>query len=500
MYGRCRFTKRRTSKSDCVTRLRYTTALHDSPAFLCPVRIRSFYVLVLLAFVASLCPAGAQDLAELKAGPMLGPLTHRTATVWVQTARPAEVALRYAVVAVPGEGQPRARPITTAPASTGPANDHVALFTLTGLEPGWTYSYTVLVDGEEVVPAYPTQFTTQPLWQWRTDPPAFTAAFGSCAYVNDSRYDRPGKPAPAKAGGYGGDYQVFDAIAALSPDLMLWLGDNTYLRDVDWWSPWGIGYRYGHTRALPELQRLLAATPHYATWDDHDYGPNNADRSYVLKDAALDAFKRYWPNPTYGLPGVPGVFTHFQFADVEFFVLDNRYYRTPNDAPDDPGDTVLGPVQRQWLLDALTSSQALFKVVAMGGQLLNPLSVFETYANVAPEERALLLAEIERREIEGLVLLSGDRHHSELIRLERSGTYPLYEFTSSPLTAGAVETPRDAENPARVPGTLVAGKRGFGTLTVEGPRTERVMTLRAYDAFGDVLWSHTITAAELRGD
>jgi alkaline phosphatase D len=422
---------------------------------------------------------------------MLGPVTPRDAVVWVQTDGPAAVQLHYYVEATPEGGQPRAAPVTTAPIETGPEEDHVAVFRIAGLEPGWTYGYQVLVDGEEVALPYPTRFTTQPLWQHRTDPPAFTLAFGSCYYANDPPYDRPGDA-------FGGDPAIFEAIADLDPDLMLWLGDNVYLREVDWGSPAGIAYRYRHGRAEPALQRLLATAPHYAIWDDHDYGPNDADRSYVLKGAALETFQRYWPNPTYGLPGVPGVFTHFQFADVEFFLLDDRFHRAPNRTPADAPRTILGGEQLQWLLDALTTSRAPFKVVALGGQVLNPSAVFETYANVAPEEQAVLLGEIARRRIEGVLFLSGDRHHAELMRLERPGAYPLFEFTSSPLTAGAVAEPRDAENPLRVPGTLVAGQRSFGTITVEGPRRARTLTLRAYDPEGTMLWEYRIGEAELR--
>src|SRR5688500_13515381 len=169
---------------------------------------------------------------------------------------------------------------------------------------------------------------------YRTDPPAYTVAIGSCAFVNEVPYDRAGDP-------YGGGYEIFESIAARRPDAMVWLGDNTYLREVDWDSPDGIAYRYAHTRSLPEIQRLLAIAPHYATWDDHDYGPNDSDRSYVLKSVSLNTFRRYWPNVTAGLPGVPGVFTRFQLADVEFFLLDDRFHRTPNRAPADSSRTLL---------------------------------------------------------------------------------------------------------------------------------------------------------------
>ena len=102
------------------------------------------------------------------------------------------------------------------------------------------------------------------------------------------------------------------------------------------------------------------------------------------------------------------------------------------------------------------------------------------------------------RAIDGILFLTGDRHHGELMRMERPGTYPLIEFTSSPLTAGAVATPRDAENPIRVPGTLIAGTHNFGTLTFSGPRQDRTLAMRAFDAEGGLLWEHAVRAADLK--
>ncbi|MEM1115035.1 MAG: alkaline phosphatase D family protein [Bacteroidota bacterium] len=425
---------------------------------------------------------------SLVAGPMLADVTHRSAVVWVQTSAPAEVAVEAVPVAV-DTAEAVAATATT-------ADDGTASVRLFGLMPGVTYDYRVLVDGTDVTPlAYPTTLTAQPLWQWRTDPPEFTVAFGSCYYSNDAPFDRPGDP-------YGGPTSIFGAIHALRPDAMLWLGDNVYLREVDWWSVPGIGYRYRHARAEPNLQPLLASTAHYATWDDHDYGPNNSDRSYVLKDAALATFQRYWPNPTYGVGGVKGVFTQFEWADVEFFLVDNRYHRAPNDAPE-AERTILGAEQMQWLLDALTASQATFKVIVSGGQVLNPVAVFENYVAIAPAERQALLDGIAAREIDGVVLLSGDRHHGELIRIDREGTYPLFEFTSSPLTAGAStyalrDDSPERDNPARIEGTLIAGQRHFGTVTVSGERTDRTMTMRAYDGEGGLLWEESVRARDLR--
>ena len=435
--------------------------------------------------------ATGRPAAALAAGPMLGPAGFRDVVLWVQTDRPGAVVVDYRPVAQDTSGAYVPAAPGRVAVLAGP--DGVATIVVADLEPGTRYAYTLTVDGQAVERPYELAFETQPLWQHRTDPPAFTLAVGSCAYVNDPPYDRPGTP-------YGGDYQIFDHIAALDPDAMLWLGDNTYLREVDWESPDGIAYRYAHTRALPEMQRLLATAPNYATWDDHDYGPNDADRSYVLKSATLATFRHFWPNATAGLPGVPGVFTQFRWGDVDVFLLDDRYHRAPNDAPADPDKPMLGEAQLQWVIDALTTSNAPFKLVAVGGQVLppEPAPGSETYVTVAPDERRRLLDEIARRRIEGVVFLSGDRHFTELMRMERPGTYPLYEFTSSPLTAGASSSRYAQPNPYTVDGTFVQGVRNFGTVTVEGPRAARVMTLRTYDATGALRWEHAIPAAELR--
>ena len=467
------------------------------------------FLLVLLAGCAGPRPAApaaddaplagaatAETTAALKSGPMLGYATHREVAVWVQTTRPAEVQIRYEPVQGPADttlapelARP-AQPGTTAPIAATAEGDHIAEFAIAGLEPGVRYAYDVLLDGVAVELDYPTEFETQALWEWRFDPPAFTAVVGSCSYTNDT-YIRPGRP-------YGGDHRIFETIHAQRPDLMLWLGDNVYFREVDWWTEQGMRYRYSYARSLAELQPLLATTNHYATWDDHDYGPNDSDRSYVLKGAALDVFEDYWANITYGLPSVPGVFTQFQWADVEFFLLDDRYHRTPNDEPVWEDRQVLGDAQLEWLLEALTASRAPFKIVALGGQVLNPIPIYETYVNVAPEERERLIDGVVARGIEGVVFLSGDRHHTELIRLEPEGFYPLYDFTSSPLTAGPATPRNEMENPARVEGTLVYGQRNFGTLTFTGPRTDRTLTMRTYDTDGALLWEYAIRANDLR--
>ena len=104
---------------------------------------------------------------------------------------------------------------------------------------------------------------------------------------------------------------------------------------------------------------------------------------------------------------------------------------------------------------------------------------------------------ITKNDIKGVVFVSGDIHAAELSRLDRSGTYPLYEFTSSSLTAGANKDIEQQSNAYRVPGTAV-GKHNFGLITVSGPAKQRVLTLSVYDKDGNQIWQRAISEAELR--
>jgi alkaline phosphatase D len=433
--------------------------------------------LALLALVAA-APLGAREPAVSL---MHGFIDQSSMTLWAQTERAARV-----TVDLHPEGAPAKR--RRVEGTAGAEDDFALRLRLAGLDPGTQYRYQVSVDGKPAGEA--GAFTTQPLWQYRTDPPEFAVAIGSCAYVND-RYSRPGPP-------WGGEYGIFDAIAAKSPDLMLWMGDNVYFRDPEWTSLEGMSGRYRAYRTLPELRKLLRAAAHVAIWDDHDFGPNDSDGSFPMKEAALEAHKRYWPNPSHGLPGVPGVFGLVSWGDADFFLLDNRFYRYPNRYPPTPEKAMFGRAQLEWLKQALVFSRATFKVIVAGGQLWNARNRYESFFNYPAEQRALAEWLVERK-IEGVLFLSGDRHFTELLRHERPGTYPLHEFTSSPLTAGPFrEAPaEEREHPDLVPGTFVT-ERSFGMLRFAGPRRERAVTLEAYGADGRLLWQQRLAAAELR--
>lgn len=442
------------------------------------VRIMIFMVLTL--------PLWAQQ-PLLRSGPMVGYGEMTEILLWVQTTRPAAVQYQYWEASSPNVR------MKSAVGTQSAADMSIVKTVITGLTPGKKYEYELMLDGKPVKRPYPLRFQTQPLWQWRADPPEFSVAFGSCVYVNEKELDRPGKP-------YGTDYNIFSTIASSKPDLFLWVGDNTYLREADWNSRSGIIHRYSHTRSLPEMQPLLGSVHNYATWDDHDFGPNNADRTYRLKEVTLEAFQQFWGNQTYGTDGTKGIFGRFTWGDAEFFLLDDRYHRSPNDAPDDEHKTMFGKEQLQWLKDCLVSSSAPFKFIVNGNQVLNADGEYYEAMPQFTREYAELVSYIKTNRIPGIIFLSGDRHHTELVVHTDSTFYPLYDFTSSALTSGLNHplSEKEQKNPSRVAGTLVNDRHNFGMLRFSGPRTDRTVTLECIDLTGTVRWSRPIKANDLK--
>jgi len=316
-----------------------------------------FFSLTLALFFGSSLSA-----QKIVAGPMLGYNTMREVAVWVQLDTESEVYLSVA----PKENSKFISKGFKVNTLNEKANTATLISPL--LEPGTAYLIQVMANDKPVGEKF--EITTQSLWQWRKPAPDFSFLAGSCLYINEKEYDRPGTP-------YGADYQILEQMATEQSDFMIWLGDNNYLREVDWNSRQGIYHRYTHSRGLPELQPLLRKMHHYAIWDDHDYGPNDSDWTYWNKEITREAFTDFWANPNYGVTGLKGITGTFSWSDCQFFLLDNRWDRSPEE---DEG-SILGEDQVNWLIDALRYSQASFKFICLGGQFISDFQGFENHAN-----------------------------------------------------------------------------------------------------------------------
>ena len=438
-------------------------------------KFKSAVLFSLLCFLTN-----AQDL--IKSGPMVGYSTMREVLLWVQTNREAEVYFEYYE-----KNNPKIR-FKTERLKTVKKNGFVGKLIADQVIPGKEYNYDVFINGKKIKRDYAMEFQSQKLWKWRTDPPNINFAIGSCNYVNEKEFDRPGKP-------YGSNFEIFNSIHDKNPDFMLWLGDNTYLRESDWNSRTGFVHRYTHTRSLPELQPLLASTHHYAIWDDHDFGPNNSDSSYWLKETASEIFQLFWGNPNYDVTGNGGITGFFQWGDLDFFLLDNRYHRTSN--KNFTGiRQILGSDQIDWLINALSFSDAPFKFIVVGGQVLSTESLYENHA-VFSEERRYLLDKIREAKIEGVIFLDGDRHHTVLSKMQESKyVYPIYDLTCSSLTAGAYKND-ETFNAYKLEETLV-GENNFGILSVVGSKNDRELIVKIFNKDGEELWRKSIKSNDLK--
>jgi alkaline phosphatase D len=286
---------------------------------------------------------------------------------------------------------------------------------------------------------------------------------------------------------------MWDTIAARHPEALLLLGDNVY---IDLPEPPGAFHRYTYYRrqSRPEYRRLVRSTPVFAIWDDHDAAVDDSwlgpfvDRP-AWKRPTLELFRETWNNPGYGSEEWPACWFSFSIGDVDFFMLDGRFYRTN---PFAPSPTMLGPAQKAWLLDALRRSRATFKV------LVSPVPwAFESKPgsrdtwNGFREERGEIFSFLAAEKIEGVLLLSADRHRSEAWRLKTEVPYPLYELSSSRLTNAARHEP--------VPGTLFSYNAtcSFGLVSFDTGRADPEVRFDVVDIDGRVVHTLTVKRSEL---
>lgn len=475
---------------------------------------------ILLALTALCSAGGALGAPALRSGPMVGSATQFETTIWLQTEGPAEAQVRYWPEGEPGEVA------FSAPVTTAKADAFVAKCIVGPVEPGRRYAYEVLLDGEVARPqfregytggtgAIALTFATPPLWRFREEGHRvfdFTLGFGSCYYNNDdaSGQDRLNGPP------YGSEFEIFESIYEKHPDAFVWLGDNVYLREDDWSTRSGLHYRWSRDRARAELRPMLATIPQYFIWDDHDYGPNDIGFSFWNKGQSTEAFRLFTANPSYGLPELPGIFTFFNWGDVNVYLLDNRTYRTAGAAKSEPyvERQMLGRPQIDWLIDLMKWSEGQrnprdsyplsFHLVCVGNQVLSPFSK-DNLANYGAEWD-YLFERLVHEGLNGVIFVTGDVHFGEVSRREIIGggdpaggapgldgqRYTYFDVTSSSLTAGSWAGAPAEANPYRYdifPGEADrAGQHNFVLLRFTGASLgERQVAIEFYDKDGRLL-------------
>jgi len=255
-----------------------------------------------------------------------------------------------------------------------------------GLKPSSHYFYCILLDGKRAMPRpYPSFLMAPPDGQ----PARVRFAFTSC--VGFREYD--------SAAGWA------DIATRTNVDLVMLLGDNHYANTPD---PMSQRAFYHEQRSSGGYRELTSHIPTYAIWDDHDFGPDNSDGTLTNKDLALKTFREHWANPSYGEADVPGVYYKFTRGNIDFWMLDVRYYRSPNKASNLVHKTMLGERQLTWLKKGLLASKAPVKILASGSEWQSHGTV-DSWKSFL-QEREDLFGFIENNRVEGVILISGDRH------------------------------------------------------------------------------------------
>ncbi len=427
--------------------------------------------------------------AQIKSGPMLGPVELRTAYIWCEVYPKAKIILEY------WNSANKASLKSIKPFITEKFGYKILEFHLYGLEPGTEYEYQLLVNKKDRPEASRGQFKTQVLWNYRMPPPDFSFLAGSCSFINESLYDRPGKP-------YGGDSSIFESMAKEPAAFMLWLGDNWYYREVDYHNEFGLWYRPSRDRRSKVLQNFLKSMSHYAIWDDHDYGPNNSNASYTLKHEVKNVFETFWCNPGRN-PAREGIYTQFTYHDIDFFLMDCRTFRSSDRLNDSIGnkgnsDKVMwGPTQMNWLKNQLSSSNAPFKIIVNGSPVLNKFNKFDCLIHFVNEFNELMNF-IAAEQISGVLFLTGDRHHSEICSYSLSEKYQTYEILSSSLTAGIYKLNEiEKSNPDLLIDLLVE-QNNYAKITVRGPAKMRKLHVEFKDTQGNKIKEWEIDENKLK--
>ncbi|MBK8779190.1 MAG: alkaline phosphatase family protein [Saprospiraceae bacterium] len=445
--------------------------------------MKNHLVLIFLFLITSML--GAQS-SGIVSGPMLGPVELRDAIIWLEvTPEVKSISLQY-------------RKANTSSYKTKMYKGELGnefnpiQMQIGALDYNTAYEYQFLINSK--LSNAKGTFKTKDLWQWRKPAPDFSFLVGSCHYGNEPVYDRPGKP-------YGGDPVIFQTMAKENAAFMLWTGDAWYSREVDYYSKWGLWYRAQYARKMPEIQPFLKSMPQWAMWDDHDYGPNDIGTNFILKDETRKIFMSYFCNPSYGENG-QGAYTINSWGDVDIFMLDDRWWRSADELIDsidgrpNPDKVMLGRQQMLWLKNSLAYSNATFKLIMVGSQVLNPVSPFDKLLDFKLEYDELMKFLMDQK-VNGVLFLTGDRHHSEIIKVERPGSYPLYDITISPLTSGThTFSGTEKNNPYRVVG--VDQKQNFGRVSVSGKENARILKVEIVSMLGEVLATWQVSENELK--
>lgn len=291
-------------------------------------------------------------------------------------------------------------------------------------------------------------------------------------------------------------HPMLDRTLKLPFDVFVFLGDNIY---ADTTNSAVMAEKYKVRKQSDFFQGLRKRAHVLATWDDHDFGRNDVGARYPMKVESQKQFLDFMDVPADSpRRKQEGIYDAHVFGPpgkrVQVILLDTRYFRSAlatginNVVPSggkyiphpNPNVTMLGQAQWTWLEQQL-KVPADVRIIASSIQFLSEFSGAEAWANM-PREKQRMLDLLEKTKANGVIFISGDRHWAELSRMDRHGTYPLYDVTSSALTE---DHKRKSPTPNRyrdVPTTF--HKQNVGLLTIQWRRGGPKVLIQVIDKDG----------------
>lgn len=302
----------------------------------------------------------------------------------------------------------------------------------------------------------------------------YRLVFASC---NDQKMEQP----------------LWKPILENAPDVFVWGGDNVYADTEDMSK---MKADYDKVWANPDYKSLTEKTIITGTWDDHDYGKNDAGVEWEHKEAAQKLLLDFLRVPENDVRRTrEGVYTSERYTtpkgSIKLILLDTRTFRDSLRKSEDPnlrydpwegdeGGTILGDAQWNWLEEELQDDTANFTLIVTSIQFLNDQHGWEKWGN-HPNEVVKMKALLSAAKARNIVLLSGDRHMAEISVAEIEGlNYPLVDFTSSGLTRTWIDGATEG-NPLRI--SNVIKRLNFGVLLFNFEKNQITFELRGEENF-----------------
>lgn len=218
-----------------------------------------------------------------------------------------------------------------------PDGHGVLTFELEGLKPDTTYYYAI---------SNPFGRTTAGRFRtFAAGPMSFGLTFASCA--GGSVFSQ------------FSNHEIFTVIERRDPLLFIHLGDLHY-SNITRNDFQAFSRAYDTVLGQPRQASLYRRVPIAYVWDDHDYGPNEADRLAPSRAVARQAYDTFVPHyPLARAGGPPGTIQQrFDVGRVRFLMTDNRSDRDPSGLPDSASKSMLGLEQRAWCAGDLERAAA----------------------------------------------------------------------------------------------------------------------------------------------